>query len=464
MKTILAIKEQEYAWALRAFPSLHPLLLPLCNKPFIEFLIDFAILAGSDSIRLLSDGKLGDVEKYCEDGSRWGIGMSYGSLQPDDSIRAMLDKNRRFCGDGRIMIINGFTFISYDKRQEYASGMESAPEGEYAACTGGSIIMTGVPEKTETPSTKALLSLIPLDGMASFFKVSMDTLETGAERYVLPGYGGEPGCAIGRNVVMSKSVEIRKPVSIGNNVQLLSGTVIGPSAIIGSNVIIDRNSSVVSSIVLDNTYIGEHLEVSSRIATGNLLNDPASGASIAMEDPHLLSGIGQGASLTSISRKLLHALAALILIALLCIPFLLLWPLLKMTGRWQSKPAFFVAVNRDKIMDLRTVELTPKGALGAIAASISLDRFPMLFRVLNGQLSLIGSAPVKADGDIRQLPHIDPAYRPAVVSYAEAEEWPASGSETAIVEHFHLSHSSPLSDIALTLKAFINRLQEKSTA
>jgi len=255
MKTILAVREQEYAWAHKAFPSIHPLLLPMCNKPFIEFLIDFAIMTGSTGIRLLSDGPLGTVENYCEDGSRWGIPLSYSSLQTDDTVQDMLDKNRRFCGNERVLIISGFCFIRYDKRQDYAGMMRSMPTGDHCTCQGGSITLSGIPELHEQQPSEVMLSLMPLDNMASYYRASMETLETGAERYVLPGYGGEPGCAFGRNVVMSKSVEIRTPVSIGNNVQLLSGTIIGPSAIIGSNVIIDKESSVVSSIVLDNTYI-----------------------------------------------------------------------------------------------------------------------------------------------------------------------------------------------------------------
>lgn len=466
MKTLLCIREREYGWAQEAFPAIHLLLLPLCNKPFVEFLIDFAILTGSTAIRLLCDGPLAEVERYCEDSRRWGIDLSFGSLQPDDSVPVLLGKNRRFCGDERIMVVSGFNFIRYDKRQQYARLIDGAPNGPFASCGDGGIILAGAPGTGTAAPDEAGISLIPLDSTASYYEASMETLESGTERYVLPGYGGEPGCAIGRNVVISKSVEIRKPVSIGDNVQLLGGTIIGPSAIIGSDVIIDKESSVSSSIVLDHTYLGENLEVSGRIASGNLLIEPQSGASIAMEDPHLLSGIRQDPVLAASPRLLIHALVALLMIGLLLPPFLLLWPLLSLSGKWKPCPAEIIDGKGNGTIRLKTVSLPQQGALGTLAAALSLDRFLMLFRVLGGQLALIGSTPVSAEerGDSNATAMT--AYRPGVFSYAEAEEWPGCGKseEASIVERFHLAHSNPVTDIALFFKAYINRIQEKITA
>jgi hypothetical protein len=463
MKTILALREEEYAWAREAFPCVHPLLLPICNKPFIEFLIDFAILVGSTAVRILGDGELDAVERYCENGSRWGIDISYGNMQTGDSVETMLGKNRKFCDKKRVMIVSGFSFIRYDKRRDYKSLAGSMPEGEWAACPGGSITLFGAAEKPEAQAADAPLSLMPLDGMANYYRASMEALETGADCYVLPGYGGEPGCAIGRNVIMSKSVEIRKPVSIGNNVQLLGDAIIGPSAIIGSNVIIDRESRVESSIVFDNTYIGEQLEVIGRIASGNRLSDPVSGVAITMEDPHLLSGIRKSEALGALPRKIVHTLGALVLIVLLAVPFLIVSTLLRLGGGWKPTRVDCLSEKPGATISLGKVEPNVKNALGAIASSLSLDRYAWLFRVLTGQLALIGSSPLPSGETRPDATAGPPAARPAVFSYAEAEEWPATGGDAAIVERYHLVHSGPISDIGLVVKAFVNRPHEKTT-
>jgi lipopolysaccharide/colanic/teichoic acid biosynthesis glycosyltransferase len=97
------------------------------------------------------------------------------------------------------------------------------------------------------------------------------------------------------------------------------------------------------------------------------------------------------------------------------------------------------------------------GPLGALAKALSLDRFTMLFRVLSGEVALIGSQPVLIDPALQVVPNSTAGYRPGVFSYAEAEDWPEIGSDTEIVEHYYAVHSNPLKDIAMTQKAFFNR-------
>ncbi|NTV93683.1 MAG: NDP-sugar synthase, partial [Chlorobiaceae bacterium] len=91
MKTLVVIREKDYEWLYPVFPGVHPLLVPVCNKPYAEFLIDFAILAGSNAIRFVSDGQLGGLEHYCENGSRWGIEISYASMLGDEDLETVID-------------------------------------------------------------------------------------------------------------------------------------------------------------------------------------------------------------------------------------------------------------------------------------------------------------------------------------------------------------------------------------
>ncbi len=150
MKTLIAIKEQHQSWVRDAFPNMHPLLLPLCNKPFIEYLIDFAILAGSREIRLLSDGSLMEIEEICQTGSRWGVELTYANIRPEDGERELLHKNRKFCNGSRTMILNGYTFIDYDKRLDYRVLANHSATGPIASCSTGSIAFAGPPNPLPT--------------------------------------------------------------------------------------------------------------------------------------------------------------------------------------------------------------------------------------------------------------------------------------------------------------------------
>ena len=457
MKTLLVIRGQEYGWLLDMLPGVHPMLVPICNKPFIEFLVDFSILAGSDAIRIISDGLLGDVERYCENGGRWGIEISYGSMQPADSLDTVIEKNRRFCLDGRVIIISGFLFIRYDKKSDYASLFASLPAGELHSCCRGSISLTGNPVEGTNFAGTTSFAQTALDSISTYYNLSMEILKNELTNYVLPGYGSEADCFIGRNVTIPKSAEIKKPVMIGNNVQILANSVIDSNSVIGNNVIIDRESVVSESIIMDNTYIGEHLEVKHKIAAGNHLIDPESGSSIVMEDPHHLTSMSQSKATGTVLRRIVHGIMATLLIILQLLPWLLLRPILGMQGKWKSKKEQYYTGLQGKTFTLSLTTIDDNGPLGTLARFLSLDRFTLFFRVPGGALALIGNQPIPVNPDIRIVPGSNAGYRPAVFSYAEAEEWPEIGIDREIVEHYYAVHCNPLKDIAMTQKAFFNR-------
>lgn len=461
MKTLIVIREKDYGWLSPFFPGVNPLVMPVCNKPFIEYLIDFSILAGSSAIRIISDGPLNEVERYCEDGSRWGVDVSYASILGNDSIETVIEKNRKYCADQRLLIISGYLFIRYENRQELRHCFAMASGGTLAENERGSIVLAGTPEITGQLPAATPFSLVEFDSIDNYFRLSAEILKEYPSPYVLPGYCNEPDCHIGRNVVIGKGAEIRKPVIIGNNVQIMKGAVVGPSAVVGSNVIIDRESTVSRSILLDNTYIGEQLEVVDRIAAGNILVDPRSGVSIAMEDPHLLSSLPGSAHIGSgLFRYLFHAIVALLLILLLSLPYLMLVPILKAQGRWKTGSFTFHDIRQGKNLRFVMPSIADEGGIGSLAKALSLDRFPMLFRALAGTIAVIGSFPVEVSHRL-EAGYAATGYRPAVFSYAEAEDWPVNAEDSAIVEQFYAAHGSPVRDMVLTIKAFLNRIHSK---
>ena len=463
MKTLIIIRERDHAWLRNVFPDIHPLLFPICNKPFIEFLIDFSILAGSEAVRIVSDGSLIDVEEYCDHGSLWGTDISYSSIMSMDDQRAVIEKNRRFCSEEKILIISGLVFIQYDKLHDYKSLFASQPNGDILVCNEGSLSLTGNPPGLQKNSAPFSLSLIALDSLDGYYRLCMEILGFASSPYVLPGYNNEAYCHIGRNVVISKSAEIRKPVMIGNNVQILEDAIIGPGAVIGSNVIIDRKSTVTESIVLANTYIGEQLEVQNKIAAGNMLIEPEGGICITMDDPHLLTGIKKSGSVGSLLQFLVHSFAALLLITLQLIPFLILSPILTIQGKWKKSKNIYYTGTVGETLTLTTTTIERRGFISSLAAALSLDRFALLFSVLRGHLAVIGSSLELASDSNTTLHAVESWYHAGVFSYAEAEEWPVSGGDKAIVERYFAVHGNPFLDITMTIKAFFNRIHETNT-
>ncbi|MEI7824715.1 MAG: NDP-sugar synthase [Chlorobiaceae bacterium] len=457
MKTIIITKGVDYPWLHDILPGHHPLLIPLCNKPFIEFFIDFSILAGSTAIRIISDETINDVADFCEKGDRWGIDISYANSLPSDSLNKILEKNSKFCSNERIMIINNILFFHYNKNADYRSFFASLPSGDVLGFDQKTLSLTGSPVASENSRETPPLSTVVLDSAGQYYELAKDLLHNRLLHYVLPGYNNEAGCYIGRNVVIQKSAKIVKPVIIGNNVQILAGSVIGPAAIIGNNVIVDRKSTVASSIVMDNTFIGEQLEVERKIASGNVLIDPESGQSLTMEDPHLLSSISQTGGSATLFLRIVHGCIAISLITLLLLPYLLLRPILELRGSWSTKKTIYHSAKPRCKVALPVTTLRKKGMLSALAAFFSLDRYMWLFKVLSGHLDLIGSRPVEVTQESKA--HL----RPGVFSYAEAEDWPQNDIDSDIVNHYYAVHSNPFKDIAMTQKALFNRIHQEDT-
>jgi hypothetical protein len=457
MKTIILIRESDHKWVRRMFPDRHPLLMPLCNKPAVEYLIDLSVLAGCRDIRIVSDISMDDVQRICEDGTRWGVDISYANMQPGDTFDRVIEKNRKFCADARIMLIHGALFVRYDRRHDYRSFISAHLSGEVACGGQGRIIVTGEPVTSDELFNIPPLSIPEIDNFEHYFRLSREILDTGSDGYVLPGYSNEPDCHIGINVVIQKGAQIVKPVMIGSNVRILSGAVIGPGTIIGSNTIVGRKSKVVESLVLQGTYIGQHLAVIRRMVAGKLLVDPYSGESIRFEELHLISDIGQGPMTVNLTRRSVHALVALVMIVSLSGPYLLLAAILSVKGRRRSNRSLFHSARPDGTVELQLAVNEGPGLPESLFRRLSLDRFTSLFRVLTGDLALIGCRPEPVDRRRMHISDGDAICQPGVFSYAEAEDWPENQNDFRMVEHYHLVHSNVFSDITMTLKALVNR-------
>jgi len=453
MKTIIIIRGEDHRWVRELFPDRHPLLVPLCNKPAVEYLIDLSILAGCQDIRIVSDTSMDDLQRICENGTRWGGDISYANMQPGDTIDRVMEKNRKFCADHRIMVISGALFVRYDRRHDYRTFISSHPSGEVVSGGQGRIIVTGNPEPSDEPTAAPQLSIPDIDSFGQLFRLSREILETGSDAYVLPGYNNEPDCHIGSNVDIRNGAEIVKPVMIGNNVQILSGAVIGPGSIIGSNTIVGRNSRVVESLVLEGTYIGRRLAVIRRMVAGNRLFDPHSGENFSFEDLHLISEIGKRSMTLDMTRRLVHASVALFMIASLAVPYLLFATLLSLKGRWKKTRMHFHSVRPGGTVELKRAIIDAPGLSGALLSRFALDRFEMLFQVLAGNIALIGCRPLPVVHVQQSVSKTPAGYRPGVFSYAEAENLPENSIDSRMVDHYHLVHGTVFNDIIMTLKA-----------
>jgi len=465
MKTLLVIKANTFDWLQAVFPDRSPLLASVCNKPLLEYLLDFAILCGSRHFRLATDMPLAKVEAVFGGGGRWGIELTYAPIRKTDDLATALQKNSRYCAGSRLLVMQGCFFLHYDKQKNYGPFMQTTAPGELLTCATGRILIHDATPLKTAPSPDGSpppLALTSLRSIGELYRLSMRVLGRDARQYVLPGYNNETDVYIGRNVMIARSARIEPPVMIGDHVQIHKNAIVGPGAVIGRNVIIDAYSRIHHSVILDKTYVGEHLVLDRKLAGGRRLVDPGEETMVQLEDAHLLSTMRPSSRGRNRLQRLGHGLLAALLWVVLAMPYALLSFILKRQGRWRRSEAAYWVDSSGRSVRLTRVFLNPSGFCGRIAASLALDRYPLLGRVMRGDLALIGTRRLPATAANRAVIEADAGYRPGLFSYAEAEHWPVPEYDQDIVDRFHLAHQTLIYDFVMMVKVLLNKLHEET--
>lgn len=468
MKGIILCLESDLPWIRETF-EVHPLLLPICNKPYLEYLLDLFVLLGVKSIRVLTDEPDTMVEDYFGKGDRWGVAISYSAIKKQDSLALVLKKNESFCRDSDIVICEGGDFFSYNKSDQYTNLLKQEEgrafqvgedEGRlvFLPCGCAAELPHSFPVKVNSG-----IGTVSLRSIKEYFNLCQSILGKHSEKYVLPGYNNESDVYLGHNVEITKTVRINKPVMIGNNVALKPGSVIGPDVIIGSNVMIDGGTTLENSIVHDRTYIGRELEIKDKIVSKNRLIDPQDGTTVNFEDAFIFSKMTSG-SFSLVLRRLVHWLVSWPIVLLQILPFLLFSGLLKAGGKKIIKARNILLSSEGLVAKLPIGVASGKNntsLLEKMFYALSLDKFPLLFAVLAGKLSLIGNRILEDNETNRKLLCDFRAYTPGVFSYSESEPAISEGYEVLIAERFFSGNTSMFTDAKILFKCLINRLTDQ---
>lgn len=201
---------------------------------------------------------------------------------------------------------------------------------------------------------------------------------------------------VGHHSKIDKTVSIKGPVLIGNFVRLLGGAKIQPYSVICDGCIVDREASVRSSVIMENTYVGAETNLEMTLAQSNFMIHLGIGVWTTVADPFLLSGAKKKV-IYSWKDNLANFLATMLLL-------LVVSPALAIKGfsRKLKGKDFFDR----KTMMMRDIHGDPTSPDSAIRTNMFwfdesgpfLSRLPALFNVLMGHLKLVGVRPLN-EGD-----------------------------------------------------------------
>lgn len=443
------------------FPGINPYFLKYLNKPLLEFYIDFCVMLGISEVRLINHETASELEEYFEDGTQWGIKLTYSFAKPEDDLERILAKNRKFC-EKEILIIYGYQFIKYNKHSSEYQFLENS---KMSSISDGTCYLYYLSEVTDIKEinfdtipgiTSHELGTELINSIHKYYELNMEMISKYRENYVLPGYNNEEGAYLGKNIIDKKSTKYNKPIVLGNNVQIQMNTLIGPNVILGNNVIIDHSTQISDSIIYDRSYIGSELEIKNKIVYRKRIIDPVSEEVMQIVDSFLVSDIQNNLIENSILR-ILYGIFTCILIIVTTLPYLFLSLLCVIFGMKLTSRKYFM----DKLGNTKSLpvfNLPGYNLFKRFFFRFSLDLYPLYFKVLAGKISLVGDHLIAQEANGIKLLMELPVYFPGIYNY------PGSMLHNTCHENFindeleYIHTRSFLFDMRVIIEFWVSRL------
>lgn len=399
-------------------------LLPVGNRPWIEYWIEWCVGRGIRDLQVVLGDAAYEIEHYLGDGQRWGIGIDYSFLKDSSDPDAFLRRDPlRWRG--------GIFYLRrpcFPRRRKPApspdEGAETRPDSDAVARDDQGLLCfhspTGAALENLLLSRKGATRRFPAHDIApqamrslqDYYELNMALVRGEIRHYLSPGYAKQDEAYLGFNVAYPPSAELTPPLIIGNDCRIHARARLGPDVVMGNRTIVDRQARVARSVVLDGTYLGAGIEVEDRIVAGHKLIDPQDDTVLELRDMHLLSPIRPSGSVSEPFRNLIHRLLALVFCLLLAVP----WSLGVLGGfLLGSRYRHERFVGRKG--QFRSPVWRTRRQQAGLLHKLGLDVYPQLIHVLSGQLWLCGQLPCHAREAAEVLSW--PSYLPGVFSLAD---------------------------------------------
>lgn len=467
-------------------PDLEPLmryrpvpLLKVLDKPMIEHIIEFLVRQGIQKCDIVLSHFAHMIESLLEQGSRWGIHISYHLAKNPDYPLVPLSPTIGTWNEEHVLI--GKTdvlprFQLEDLKKTYGNGSEPTllfyPSKMW---TGWGMVSKTFLEKIPKNLAKAEIfdyfkpfhyhieKGLPFLSIHSFLElqktnIKLLNLKSDLQQFPVTARMLEPGIWISRGATIHPSAKIRGPVFIGENCQIKQYAQIGPNAVIENNCVIENKSVVEDALICQRSYVGEGLEIRHSIIDRNILINLELDTHVVIHDDFILAELKAPSFRQYLLRSLGRYFAAILL--LIFSPFMLvlyftrnvqrqqmlLLPSVEQKHRWKTFE--LLSFSKDK----GRIEKKPFGFFACL---------PMLINILRGELHFTGVMPRSLE-EVDLLPidwkQLYLKSKAGLITLAMVEQGKSpSSDETYASEAFYMVHTGLWYDIKLCLRWLVKK-------
>jgi mannose-1-phosphate guanylyltransferase/phosphomannomutase len=387
-------------------------LLPVAGKAVIEYTIEDLARAGIRQAVIIVSAHADRVEAHLGKGERWGMAFDYFPSRGGEHPASLL---RRYAKDMQepMLLVRGDVVRSSITGFIGTAACEGGPLNEArigGAPTGVCLCRAGVAklDTLEWPYATSLGEAMPgstigihdatwsaLDSLTAYHRANLDAAAGRFTGMKLAGWARDSGLCVGRGSHVSSQSLAGDHAFVGRSSRVHPEARLDGTSVVSDNCLIDRRATVMDSVILPGTYVGENIDIRNAIVNGNLVIRVDTGASYRVAEHFLLTQMQlQGGSLTA---SLANRTAGLLLLAL----SLPLWPVAA-AGALLNDPSAPLQRLRLRSNKYRLDE-THEPSRGEfisrewVVSAPVLRRLPLLLAVVAGHINLVGTRPRTLD-------------------------------------------------------------------
>ena len=319
-------------------------LLTLVDRPFVQHVVETLVSAGARSFDIILSRDSDYFRAALGDGSRWGVEFRFSyvpdATRPfagidllglDDSPEPIfiasadrlpnLQSERLREGDAQEVIFylqspeaehSGFDWSGWARIPSRLLSVLGPDMDELAA---GEALLRGVGSGSLQVFLPPVLSAQTFAELLSAQEAVLSGRFTGIQ---LTGQETSPGVFVCNNAIIHPTATLVSPVHIGANCRVGAMTKVGPNSVVCEGSIIDQDTTLDHSLVMQDTYVGESLEMVACVVDGNRLVHTRWESAITVTDDMFLAST-RDAKLLPPGKRVLKDMGKALSIAALAI-------------------------------------------------------------------------------------------------------------------------------------------------
>ena len=401
-------------------------LSPLVDRPFVQHVVESIVGQGIRDIHFVLRGEDQRARAILGDGTRWGARFRYhmpaGNEQVYDVLQQitlgeadeallvaradrlpLLQLNTTtcvptlFCWRGNELRWTGWGVIGTADILRLPRGIEEREMFAFLTEAGGDTVCVEGPRPLSAHSSEDLI------------EANRRVLAREFPDLLVGGTEVQPGVWVARNVTVHPTAKLTSPAFLGENSRVGALVQVGPAASIGRDCMIERETSVLDSVVCGGSYVGQQLVLRGVVVDRSRLISTRWDAEIEDVDELLLGSVYSAPLSGRFERACCRLAAASILIlASPCLlamfvgskigviptlrrEFMVSAPTVSEGYRWKLFPMWSFGMRQ-----------VPAGASGWVRHFL-FHLLPGLLSIVAGEIGIAGARP-RSREEVEELP------------------------------------------------------------